>query len=307
MFILLGGVLGNSSSAAAASAARCARPSPGTAICSGACRRSSTRPSTAPDGRWLYVSPGIESMLGYSVEEWMADPGLWFARMHPEDRDQALAAEERSHATGEPLYSEYRLIARDGRVVWFRDEASVVQNEAGRPDPAGRGDAGRHDAAARPGRAGAAATSCRRGSRRRPRCNEGMHGVLARGRRPVRLGRGRLLGGRRPRRRAAPERHVARRPRAGEPLRARQPRRCGSATGRAFPAARGPRGEPVVDRGPRAPTRTSRARGGRATSGLCTGVAFPAASGRRGPRRARVLLARAARPATPRCSPCCRR
>ena len=86
-----------------------------------------------PDGRWLYVSPGIESTLGYPADEWMADPGLWFARMHPEDRDHAMAAEERSNATGEPLYCEYRLIARNGRVVWFRDEASVVQNEAGRP------------------------------------------------------------------------------------------------------------------------------------------------------------------------------
>jgi PAS domain S-box-containing protein len=85
------------------------------------------------EGRWLYVSPGIESTLGYSVEEWMADPSLWFACMHPDDRDLALAAEERSHVTGEPLYSEYRLFARDGRVVWFRDEASVIRNEAGRP------------------------------------------------------------------------------------------------------------------------------------------------------------------------------
>jgi PAS domain S-box-containing protein len=84
-------------------------------------------------GRWLYVSPGIETILGYSVEEWIADPGLWFSRIHPEDRDQALAAEERSHLTGEPLYSEYRLLARDGRVVWFRDEASVIRNETGRP------------------------------------------------------------------------------------------------------------------------------------------------------------------------------
>ena len=85
------------------------------------------------DGRWLYVSPGIESILGYSVEEWSADSELWFKSMHPEDRDHAMAAEERSNATGEPLYSEYRLIARDGRVVWFRDEASVISNDAGRP------------------------------------------------------------------------------------------------------------------------------------------------------------------------------
>jgi PAS domain S-box-containing protein len=85
------------------------------------------------DGRWSYVSPGIETILGYSVSEWLVDPGLWYARIHPDDREQALAAEQRSHLTGEPLYSEYRLRARDGRVVWFRDEATVIHNEAGSP------------------------------------------------------------------------------------------------------------------------------------------------------------------------------
>ena len=85
------------------------------------------------DGKWSYVSPGIETILGYSVSEWLADPGLWYALIHPDDRAQALVAEQRSHLTGEPLYSEYRLIARDGRVVWFRDEATVIHNEAGSP------------------------------------------------------------------------------------------------------------------------------------------------------------------------------
>jgi two-component system, sensor histidine kinase and response regulator len=85
------------------------------------------------DGRWSYVSPGIETILGYSVQEWMADPGLWFARMHPDDRDHAMAAEDRSRSTGEPLYSEYRLYTRDGRALWFRDEASVIKDDRGRP------------------------------------------------------------------------------------------------------------------------------------------------------------------------------
>jgi two-component system sensor histidine kinase/response regulator len=85
------------------------------------------------DGEFLYVSPGIEPILGYSVEEWMADQDLWLTRMHPGDVDQALAAEERSQATGEPLYSEYRLFARDGRVVWFRDEAAVITDDDGHP------------------------------------------------------------------------------------------------------------------------------------------------------------------------------
>ena len=86
-----------------------------------------------PEGAWSYVSPRIESILGYSVEEWIDRPEAWYQCLHPEDREQALAAEERSGITGEPLDSEYRMIARDGRVMWFRDQATVVHDEQGRP------------------------------------------------------------------------------------------------------------------------------------------------------------------------------
>jgi PAS domain S-box-containing protein len=84
-------------------------------------------------GAWSYVSPQIESLLGFTPEEWTADPNLWARRLHPEDRDRALAEDEHCRRTGEPLRSEYRMLARDGRVVWVRDEATVVRDEAGRP------------------------------------------------------------------------------------------------------------------------------------------------------------------------------
>jgi PAS domain S-box-containing protein len=86
-----------------------------------------------PTGRWSYVSPKIESILGWSVKDWIANPDAWFERLHPDDRAQALAAEERSKATGEPLDSEYRMIAKDGRTLWFRDQATVVYDQQGRP------------------------------------------------------------------------------------------------------------------------------------------------------------------------------
>jgi PAS domain S-box-containing protein len=84
-------------------------------------------------GRWSYVSPKIESILGHSVDEWIANPEAWYSCLHPDDREQALAAEERSKATGEPLDSEYRMIAKDGQVLWFRDQATVVHDDHGRP------------------------------------------------------------------------------------------------------------------------------------------------------------------------------
>ena len=69
-----------------------------------------------------YVSPQIEELLGVRPEEYIADPELWSKLLHQDDRDQALHTYLQGRASGEPFTFEYRMIARDGRVVWFRDE-----------------------------------------------------------------------------------------------------------------------------------------------------------------------------------------
>jgi diguanylate cyclase (GGDEF)-like protein/PAS domain S-box-containing protein len=74
----------------------------------------------------VYTSPQIERMLGYTPEEWAADPSLFVELLHAEDRERVLAAHERTHATGDPLHADYRLYARDGRVVWVHDEARII-------------------------------------------------------------------------------------------------------------------------------------------------------------------------------------
>jgi len=81
-------------------------------------------------GRWQYVSPQIESMLGFTAQEWMTNSSLWLSRVHEEDRDLALAAEKRLQETGEPYRAEYRMRARDGKVLWFRDEAVLLEVSA---------------------------------------------------------------------------------------------------------------------------------------------------------------------------------
>ena len=78
----------------------------------------------------VYTSPQIEGMLGYSVEEWVADPSLFVELLHPDDRERVLAAHERTHAAGEPLHIEYRLHTRDGRVLWVHDEAHMIKDPA---------------------------------------------------------------------------------------------------------------------------------------------------------------------------------
>ena len=89
--------------------------------------------SLAPGLDTLYVSPQIETLLGFSPEEWRADNlEIWKRQIHPEDRERVVAEITHSMATGKPFAAEYRLLAKSGRVVWFRDEAWVV------PDPEGQ-------------------------------------------------------------------------------------------------------------------------------------------------------------------------
>ena len=77
-----------------------------------------------------YVSPQTTRILGYTPEDWLSDPGLWGKILHPHDRDAVLAENRRSDETGDRFLMEYRLIARDGRVVWIRDEAIRLEDPA---------------------------------------------------------------------------------------------------------------------------------------------------------------------------------
>jgi PAS domain S-box-containing protein len=76
--------------------------------------------------RTLYVSPHVEQILGYSIQEWLDQPDIWVELLHPDDRENELEAHDRHSETGEPWDREYRLIASDGREVWVRDQAVLV-------------------------------------------------------------------------------------------------------------------------------------------------------------------------------------
>ncbi len=79
----------------------------------------------------LFVSPQVERMIGYTQDEYQADSDIWRRRLHPGDRDRVLDEVHQAHVSGAVFQSEYRMIHRDGRVVWFRDEATVVRDDEG--------------------------------------------------------------------------------------------------------------------------------------------------------------------------------
>src|SRR5215211_5654853 len=80
-----------------------------------------------------YMSPQLEAILGYTAEEWTADPDLFSKVLHPDDRDWVLAEQRRTEEAGEPFRAVYRLTIRDGRLRWFLDEAHKVASQEGEP------------------------------------------------------------------------------------------------------------------------------------------------------------------------------
>jgi diguanylate cyclase (GGDEF)-like protein/PAS domain S-box-containing protein len=81
----------------------------------------------------VYTSPQTTAMLGYTPEDWMADPELLEKILHPDDRDRVLAEIRVDAKYGRTFRSEYRLITRDGRTVWVQDESTTISDEDGTP------------------------------------------------------------------------------------------------------------------------------------------------------------------------------
>jgi PAS domain S-box-containing protein len=81
----------------------------------------------------VFMSRHLETVLGYSAEEWASDREHFLKVVHPDDRERVLAEHRRTRETGDLFSMEYRMVARDGSIRWFLDEARVVRDEAGRP------------------------------------------------------------------------------------------------------------------------------------------------------------------------------
>jgi PAS domain S-box len=80
-----------------------------------------------------YVSPQIEAMLGFTQSEWLGDPVRWYQQIHPDDKSRWSLEAAQTFISGNPLRSVYRVLARDGHVVWFHCEVRMVRHADGRP------------------------------------------------------------------------------------------------------------------------------------------------------------------------------
>ena len=83
-------------------------------------------------GRWVYLSPQLEEILGYKPADWVSEYGNFVNAIHPDDREHVAAERAASGGKGR-IGLEYRLISKDERTVWVRDEAVVVRDLTGKP------------------------------------------------------------------------------------------------------------------------------------------------------------------------------
>jgi PAS domain S-box-containing protein len=84
------------------------------------------------EGQWLYVSPQVETMFGFAVDDWLAGSRQWMRHVHPDDHGVVHTAEAASKR-GERFQAEYRVIRSDGRVIWVSDTAVVVPGSDSHP------------------------------------------------------------------------------------------------------------------------------------------------------------------------------
>ena len=88
---------------------------------------------TSPEQRVVFVSDYAERLLGYSPQEWMSAPALWLSLVHPADREHAAREMTAVFEDMQPREMEFRVMHKDGRIVWTESRVTVLRDESGRP------------------------------------------------------------------------------------------------------------------------------------------------------------------------------
>lgn len=85
------------------------------------------------DGTTVYISPQVEDLLGYSPQEWSANPGIWFESLHPDNQDEVWQEYLRRRDEDQDWSMEYRMVAKDGHTVWIREDDTILRDAGGKP------------------------------------------------------------------------------------------------------------------------------------------------------------------------------
>ncbi len=80
----------------------------------------------------LYMSPQIERVLGYPPGAWSGSD-IWDEIIHPDDVERVRLLDVQTGQTLDPFDSEFRVFAKDGRLVWLRNYSVAVCDESGAP------------------------------------------------------------------------------------------------------------------------------------------------------------------------------
>lgn len=81
----------------------------------------------------LYISPQVETITGYTPEEWKSDSDFWENHIHPLDRERIVRKDLQTNANGKPFSEEYRFQTRDGRWIWIQEESTLICDATGNP------------------------------------------------------------------------------------------------------------------------------------------------------------------------------
>jgi PAS domain S-box-containing protein len=84
------------------------------------------------NGQWQYISPQVEAITGYTQDEWLENSRDWTRHIPVEDHGVIEAAEAAS-LRGERFQAEYRIVRKDGAVIWVSDTAVVVSGSYSHP------------------------------------------------------------------------------------------------------------------------------------------------------------------------------
>lgn len=80
-----------------------------------------------------FVNRYVETMLGYSVEEWLQTPNFWLTIVHPEDRQHMIETSAAVFEGRKASSTRFRWLRKDGQAIWVESRSFVLTDEHGQP------------------------------------------------------------------------------------------------------------------------------------------------------------------------------